>query len=69
MLQVSWNGDSPKDYNTEIGVGEHTDYGLLTILKQDMGSILLSANMRCYLQEGCCMPHSRVKGYGGRTAG
>jgi len=24
-----------EDYNTQIGVGEHTDYGLLTILKQD----------------------------------
>lgn len=24
-----------KDFTTEIGVGEHTDYGLLTILKQD----------------------------------
>mmetsp|Transcript_63589 Transcript_63589/g.103028 ORF Transcript_63589/g.103028 Transcript_63589/m.103028 type:complete len:712 (+) Transcript_63589:187-2322(+) len=24
-----------KDFQTEIGVGEHTDYGLLTILKQD----------------------------------
>ncbi|OLP97221.1 Gibberellin 2-beta-dioxygenase 4 [Symbiodinium microadriaticum] len=25
-----------KDYETEIGVGEHTDYGLLTVLKQDL---------------------------------
>lgn len=24
-----------EDFNTQIGVGEHTDYGLLTILKQD----------------------------------
>mmetsp|Transcript_55768 Transcript_55768/g.146112 ORF Transcript_55768/g.146112 Transcript_55768/m.146112 type:complete len:731 (-) Transcript_55768:272-2464(-) len=24
-----------KDFNTQIGVGEHTDYGLLTLLKQD----------------------------------
>jgi len=23
-----------KDFRSEIGVGEHTDYGLLTILKQ-----------------------------------
>lgn len=24
-----------QDFNTQIGVGEHTDYGLLTVLKQD----------------------------------
>lgn len=28
---ISW---ALQDYDKEIGVGEHTDYGLLTILKQ-----------------------------------
>jgi len=32
LLLHYWPTD---DYNTQIGVGEHTDYGLLTILKQD----------------------------------
>jgi isopenicillin N synthase-like dioxygenase len=35
-----------KDLTTQIGVGEHTDYGLLTLLKQDMVGGLQVLNAR-----------------------
>eukprot|EP00930_Biecheleria_cincta_P099923 TRINITY_DN91532_c0_g1_i1.p1 TRINITY_DN91532_c0_g1~~TRINITY_DN91532_c0_g1_i1.p1 ORF type:complete len:740 (-),score=140.93 TRINITY_DN91532_c0_g1_i1:191-2410(-) len=35
-----------KDFATQIGVGEHTDYGLLTLLKQDMVGGLQVLNAR-----------------------
>ena len=42
-----------KDFQKEIGVGEHTDYGLLTILKQAVRS-----DPRCHL---CHLSHLSCK--------
>lgn len=43
-----------KDFNTEIGVGEHTDYGLLTILKQDSVGGLQVLNAKDSIWVHCC---------------
>mmetsp|Transcript_43333 Transcript_43333/g.123550 ORF Transcript_43333/g.123550 Transcript_43333/m.123550 type:complete len:727 (-) Transcript_43333:53-2233(-) len=43
-----------QDFNTQIGVGEHTDYGLLTILKQDKVGGLQVLNARDTKWVHCC---------------
>jgi len=43
-----------RDYSTDIGVGEHTDYGLLTILKQDSVGGLQVLNAKDSKWVHCC---------------
>jgi len=42
------------DFSSQIGVGEHTDYGLLTVLKQDNVGGLQVLNARDKLWVHCC---------------
>jgi isopenicillin N synthase-like dioxygenase/RNA:NAD 2'-phosphotransferase (TPT1/KptA family) len=46
-----------KNFDTEIGVGEHTDYGLLTVLKQDNVGGLQVLNAKDGRWIHCCPVH------------
>jgi len=57
------------DFNTQIGVGEHTDYGLLTVLKQDNVGGLQVLNARDQRWVHCCpVPNAFVVNIGDMMA-
>jgi isopenicillin N synthase-like dioxygenase len=57
------------DFNTQIGVGEHTDYGLLTVLKQDNVGGLQVLNARDKRWVHCCpLPNAFVVNIGDMLA-
>ena len=47
------------DIGSDLGVGEHTDYGLLTILRQDMSGGL-QVKIKSHWVEACPIPNSFV---------